>query len=280
MIAIKLNAACNVLIIRSISLAAILQQLIFCPLLKADMSTSGRPSANRPVLPAPPSSNQSSFSLPPAPRLVEPQSTQADNVLILLQGLVFEGNTVFTDAQLQALAKPYLNRPVSLSELEALRLVFTRHYVNHGYINSGAVLPEQTFKKGVVRFDIIEGVLNTIQIGGTGRLSPDYISSRLRLGAQSPLNFNRLQERFQMLLSDPLIERMNGQLLPGRKPGESVFDVKVVRKSGAALAAAQKRRPEVLAQIAEIKRFYGLREHCLESLIAATTTPDPAGSSA
>ena len=40
-----------------------------------------------------------------------------------------------------------------------------------------------------------------------------------------------------------------------------------VKKSGAALAAAEKRRPEVLAQIDEIKRFYGLREQCLETLI-------------
>ena len=40
-----------------------------------------------------------------------------------------------------------------------------------------------------------------------------------------------------------------------------------VKKSGAALAAAEKRKPEVLAQIAEIKRFYGLREQCLETLI-------------
>lgn len=40
-----------------------------------------------------------------------------------------------------------------------------------------------------------------------------------------------------------------------------------VKKSGTALAAAEKRRPELLAQIAEIKRFYGLREQCLETLI-------------
>lgn len=40
-----------------------------------------------------------------------------------------------------------------------------------------------------------------------------------------------------------------------------------VKRSGAALAAAEKRRPEVLAQIAEIKRFYGLREQCLETLL-------------
>ena len=40
-----------------------------------------------------------------------------------------------------------------------------------------------------------------------------------------------------------------------------------VKKSGATLAAAEARRPELLAQIAEIKRFYGLREQCLETLI-------------
>ncbi len=40
-----------------------------------------------------------------------------------------------------------------------------------------------------------------------------------------------------------------------------------VKKSGAALAAAEKRKPEVLAQIAEIKAFYGIREQALESLL-------------
>jgi SAM-dependent methyltransferase len=40
-----------------------------------------------------------------------------------------------------------------------------------------------------------------------------------------------------------------------------------VKKSGDALASAKKRTPELVAQIAEIKRFYGLREHCLETLI-------------
>ena len=42
-----------------------------------------------------------------------------------------------------------------------------------------------------------------------------------------------------------------------------------VKRTGAAAAAGLARRPEVLAQIAEIKRFYGLREQCLESLLLA-----------
>jgi hypothetical protein len=43
-----------------------------------------------------------------------------------------------------------------------------------------------------------------------------------------------------------------------------------VRRRGRADAPqAQRRRDEALAQVAEIKRFYGIREQCLESLLAA-----------
>ena len=42
-----------------------------------------------------------------------------------------------------------------------------------------------------------------------------------------------------------------------------------VKKQGTAAAAAAARRDEVLAQIAEIKRFYGIREQALETLLAA-----------
>ena len=40
-----------------------------------------------------------------------------------------------------------------------------------------------------------------------------------------------------------------------------------VKKTGDAAAVALARKPEVLAQIAEIKNFYGLREQCLETLL-------------
>lgn len=48
-----------------------------------------------------------------------------------------------------------------------------------------------------------------------------------------------------------------------------------VKRSGDALAAAHRRRPELLAQIAEIKRFYGIREQCLESLLQGDEVPAP-----
>lgn len=49
-----------------------------------------------------------------------------------------------------------------------------------------------------------------------------------------------------------------------------------VRRRGDALAAAQRRRPQVQAQIDEIKRFYGLREQCLEGLLDPLVPGSPA----
>ncbi len=47
-----------------------------------------------------------------------------------------------------------------------------------------------------------------------------------------------------------------------------------VKRRGDAASAHAARRPELLAQIAEIKRFYGLREHCLERLLAESAADD------
>jgi len=50
-----------------------------------------------------------------------------------------------------------------------------------------------------------------------------------------------------------------------------------VRRSGRQdTAQALRRRADVLAQIAELKQFYGIREHCLETLLAEPSQAEPA----
>src|SRR6478735_2333788 len=75
---------------------------------------------------------------------------------VAVKGFRFQGNTVFKDAQL--LKAPvaagqtvgdYLGKPISTEQLEDIRQALTRLYVNAGYINSGAVLPDQTVEDGV-----------------------------------------------------------------------------------------------------------------------------------
>ncbi len=168
------------------------------------------------------------FELPPVTPPPTDKPTEG-GPRVTIERFRFNGNSVFSDQALETLAAPYLNRPISTVELEEIRHKLTQLYIDKGYINSGAILPRQVFKDGIIDFQIIEGELTDIRVTGQSWLDPDYISDRLYLGAGPPLNNTDLQDRFQLLLTDPLIDSMDGRLLPGFQPGQSILDVKVAR---------------------------------------------------
>ncbi|OGA68557.1 MAG: hypothetical protein A3G81_16315 [Betaproteobacteria bacterium RIFCSPLOWO2_12_FULL_65_14] len=153
------------------------------------------------------------FTLPPL-RLEPLEADRVSGASMEIKSYQFEGNTVFSDAELQGMAAPFAGRIVSASELEDLRQKLTRAYIEGGYINSGAVIPEGALKDGVLRFQIIEGRLEDMRLKGMERLRDDYVRDRLARGA-TPLNVNVLQENFRLLLSDPLFTKMDARLLPG-----------------------------------------------------------------
>lgn len=167
-----------------------------------------------------------SFVLPPAP---QPLSTQPKEGQLLLKKVTFGGNAVISNDELQKITQPFLNHVITSRDLEDLRNRITSAYIDAGYINSGAIIPQQSATSGELHITIIEGQLTTVRLEGMEGLRDDYVRDRLLLGAGSPLNFKNLQERYQLLLSDPLIERLNGSLLPGAHLGESVLTVKVTR---------------------------------------------------
>jgi hemolysin activation/secretion protein len=187
-----------------------------------------RPSADRPKLPNFIPEKLPAFSLPPAEKTLIP-SEHKSSIKIQLKAIKFTGNTVISDEDLQKIAKPFLGKAVSATELEDLRLKISQYYAQQGYVNSGAILPDQQFKDGIITLQIIEGKLTEIRVNGTEWLRPSYISDRLYNGEEQVLNVNDLRQNFQQLLLDPLLERMNGSLIPGSKRGTSVLEVNVTR---------------------------------------------------
>jgi hemolysin activation/secretion protein len=189
-----------------------------------------RPSARRPELPEFLPAKPGSGLSPPPVLEGERLSVDSGGSSFKLQGVVFEDNTVFSDQKLDAIAKDFVGKKVTLAELEELRYRLTRHYTDHGYINSGVVLkPGQVVDDGVVIYQVWEGRLDEVRVNGTGRLRPDYVRDRVWPDPESPFNIQFLQERFQLLLRDPLIERLNGELLPGTEPGSATLDLEVTR---------------------------------------------------
>ncbi len=165
--------------------------------------------------------------LPPLPPPPPPEVAPLPAVRVFVREIRVVGSTVFPPDELATVIAPYVNRDVTAEDLEALRLALTRLYVNKGYVNSGAILPDQAVTEGVITFQIIEGALTDIEVEGNRWFRAGYLRRRLALGAGPPLNLNTLQQQLQLLLEDPRLRRLNAELKPGVKPGESVLDVRV-----------------------------------------------------
>lgn len=144
---------------------------------------------------------------------------------VFVRGFRFEGNTAFPDEVLAGQLEPFINRRLSDAELEEARRAVTLHYVNNGYINSGAVLPDQAIGDGIITFQIIEGSLSEIVIKGNDRLNTRYIKSRVGKATETPLNIVALRDQLEILRQDTNIARINAELKPGVLPGDSYLDV-------------------------------------------------------
>jgi hemolysin activation/secretion protein len=166
----------------------------------------------------------------PAPPDAGPAPVPPGGPGFVLQGVRFEGGETLPGAGLKEIVTPFVGQWMTLADVEELRYRLTKHYVDQGYINSGVVLkPDQVVRDGVIVFQIVPGQLAEIRVSGQGRLRPAYVTGRLQPDASAPFNRLELQERFQLLLQDPLIDQIKGTLLPGPAPGSAVLDLTVTR---------------------------------------------------
>lgn len=176
--------------------------------------------------PAPPPPRAPELEVPaPAPPTQPSEAITAPKIFI--KDIRLTGNTAFTSRQLGEVTDPYKNRDLTAEDLESLRLALTAYYINRGYVTSGALIPEQTVENGILDLQIIEGKLTEINVDDLQWFRPSYFQSRLNLAAGPPLSVNELQERLQILQTDPRVQRINAELRPGLTRGESTLDVKV-----------------------------------------------------
>lgn len=173
-------------------------------------------------------------AIPPPPDPSRP----AVGPRVLVREVRLVGNTVLGEKDLKEIVQPYLDKELSVDDLQNLRQALTLAYVNRGYINSGAVLPDQEVVNGVVTYQIVEGVVTEIEVTGNKSLNEGYIRNRLSRGIGPPLNIGALERRLQLALQDPLIEQMNVEVRPGVKPGEATLGARVVEANPYQLTAS------------------------------------------
>ena len=153
------------------------------------------------------------------------QLSQASSVFV--RQIEVNGVSAFEQADIDAITQPYTNRQVSSAELQVLRAALSQHYLEHKFINSGVILPDQRIVNGVVSFQAVEGVLTRIEIEGENHLNSRYLEGRIRRHLDEPLNIADIQYALLYLQNDPNVERLDAELVPGDAPGESVLRLAV-----------------------------------------------------
>ncbi len=171
------------------------------------------------------------------PKLKLPKIEETHSVQKLPPGLYFTvdnfefvGNRVFSDQELNNVVEKYRNRKLTSLDLEELRLTVTKHYIDHGYINSGTLIPDQDLANNTLILKIIEGKLSQINVRSDGSLKTKYYADRISLGTNKVLNISNLQENLFLLQQNPRVKQINAALEPGAALGESVLDVNVTEE--------------------------------------------------
>lgn len=175
-----------------------------------------------------PGEEKPAFELPPVSPAEKP--SLSSGLRVFVRKIRLQGNTVFPTATLEQVTAAYENRSLTTDELQRLRQDLTRYYVDRGYINSGAVIPDQDVEGGIIDILIVEGRLERLDIEGNEHLREGYLRSRIERGTEAPLNRESVQESLQLLLENPLVERITGELGPGSRPGLAVLKT-VVREA-------------------------------------------------
>jgi hemolysin activation/secretion protein len=165
--------------------------------------------------------------LPPLPELPPLPPGPSTGASVFVRDIRLEGNTVLGAAELEPIVRRYEGREVTTEELLRLRDELTLAYVERGYVNSGAVIPDQDVVDGVIVIRFVEGRLGEVRLLGLRSLDPAFLEAKIRRGAGPPLNVHDLQEQLQLLLLDPAIERLDARLGPGAESGESVLEVDI-----------------------------------------------------
>jgi hemolysin activation/secretion protein len=178
------------------------------------------------------------FVLPPVaapPKIPTGPLAQAPRFRLLRLRLV--GNTVLDKQSIDRIVAPFLNKLVSVADLEAIRQQLTQLYIKRGYLNSGVIIPDQKTTNGVITMKAIEGRVTGVAITGTHRFNPEYFQSRLEDSLHTPFNVTNVETEQQLLLQNSLVRQLNIQLLPGLAPGDARLNANVVEATPYSLSA-------------------------------------------
>lgn len=170
-----------------------------------------------------------SKALPALPKSVKPDTTPApavDGPSFAVSGFVFVGNTLLSQAELQAVVAKYQGQNLNYGQLQAVAAEVADAYRQAGWVVR-SYLPQQEVNNGVVSIQIVEAQFGQVVLQNTDpaaalRVTPELLTSRV-LAAQrpgEPVNTRQLDRALLLLEQLPGVV-VKGKLAPGQNDRET-----------------------------------------------------------
>jgi hemolysin activation/secretion protein len=147
----------------------------------------------------------------------------------LVSNIRVSGVTIFDESEISAVTAGFLNKELTLKEMQKVADLITDLYRKNGFVTSRAYLPPQKIDGGVLEIRVIEGITGQVEIKGNRFFRSAQLKRALGMTTGEPFNYNRLRRNLSRMNEHP---DRNGKavLVPGKEPGATDIVVEVKDK--------------------------------------------------
>lgn len=148
-----------------------------------------------------------------------PQETSAETVYV--SNFDITGNRVIDKKDLQMALSDYIERNLTLQQLNEAADVITKYYRNKGYIISYAYIPPQVVNNSTIMISVVEGEIGDVYVEGLSDYKKEFILKYLAPLQKGIVLDTKTLERRLLLLNSYMDLKVNATLKPGKRKGTS-----------------------------------------------------------
>ncbi|WP_246589019.1 ShlB/FhaC/HecB family hemolysin secretion/activation protein [Pelorhabdus rhamnosifermentans] len=141
-----------------------------------------------------------------------------------IKTLKLEGEEIDSFSWVQNILDKYSGQRIGQKGINIIVKRLTDELINHGYITTRIVIPEQDLTSGVLRLILVPGKIRDIRIKSDNRQGTWVTAFPTRPGKL--LNLRDLEQGLEQMKRVPS-QDVDLQLVPGAKPGESDVVIKI-----------------------------------------------------
>ncbi len=179
----------------------------------------------QPYTPAPTQLDETEMDAPPQPLLIQGKVKP-----LRVSQIQTNGMTLIKADEITGITAPYLNRPLTESDLKALLGEINQQYRDKGFMTSFAYLPKQPAGGDVLVIAAVEGTLGEITLEGYQAFRPQRIAWHIPQRPGDYLNVTELENTLNTInRNNPY--RLKARLSKGKQFGQTHLHLDVLEPS-------------------------------------------------